>query len=225
MKENAKNLMSPFERWTHKFGISMAVIELIIMWGFPIVAAKIMGYSIQYGAVLAGVGSLAFIMMTFSIGEVLSFTPILGPGSLYMCFMTGNTSNLKMPSAISSLRAADIDTGTPEGDAVAMVSIAISTFVTTIVIIIGIILITPLTPLLTAPSLTPVFNNVIPAVFGALSGMSLIRYGKLSVTPLLVALVLSLGFQMGTNVTLPVCVAAAILVGRIMYNRERAAQK
>lgn len=81
--------------------------------------------------------------------------------------MTGNLSNLKTPCTITAREMAKAKAGTPENEIISTLSIAIRSLVTILVIFIGVILLVPLQPVLQNPVL-PAFNNVVPALFGAL---------------------------------------------------------
>ncbi len=59
---------------------------------------------------------------------------------------------------------------TKEGDIISTISVAVSTMVTTLILIVGMLAIVPLTPLLSAPALAPAFEHILPALFGGLGG-------------------------------------------------------
>ncbi|MDO5331723.1 MAG: hypothetical protein Q4E99_03505, partial [Bacillota bacterium] len=68
----------------------------------------------------------------------------------------------------NALEQADVKASTEEGEVVSTVAIAVSSIVTTLIIIVGVILIKPLTPVLNAPVLAPAFAQMVPALFGGL---------------------------------------------------------
>ena len=87
----------------------------------------------------------------------------------YLSFVTGNITNLKAPAALNALELAEADVKTEEGEVVATVAIAVSSIVTTLIIVLGVVLITPLTPILNSPALAPAFDQILPALFGGLN--------------------------------------------------------
>ena len=74
--------------------------------------------------------------------------------------------------------------GTPENDIVSTLSVATSSLVTTVVLAVGVLCLVPLRPVLENPALAPAFNNVIPALFGALAFKYFSKSLKLAVIPL-----------------------------------------
>ena len=42
------------------------------------------------------------LMASYVLSEMIAFPPILGPGSLYLTYITGNLQNQKIPCALVS---------------------------------------------------------------------------------------------------------------------------
>jgi hypothetical protein len=79
---------------------------------------------------------------------------------------------------------AKTEPGTPEHEIVSTISVAVSAITTTLVIIAGVIMLVPLQPVLQAEALLPAFNNVVPALFGALGLKYFLQSPKIAVVPL-----------------------------------------
>ena len=98
-----------------------------------------------------------------------------------------------------------------------------SGIVTTVIIIIGVILIVPLTPLLEAPILTPAFDMILPALFGGLAVAFISKNAKLSIAPIILMLALFIFVpalnQSTVGIMVPVGVIFTIAVARIMYKK------
>jgi hypothetical protein len=62
--------------------------------------------------------------------------------------------------------------------------------VTILVLALGVLLLTPLRPVLSSPALQPAFNNVVPALFGAMAYMYYRKDIRLALIPLAVMAVL-----------------------------------
>ena len=75
--------------------------------------------------------------------------------------------------------------GTAENEIVSTLSIATSAIVTTLVIVAGVVLLVPLQPVLQNEALLPAFNNVVPALFGALGIKHFLKSPKIAAIPLL----------------------------------------
>jgi hypothetical protein len=155
--------------------------------------------------------------------ETITFTPMLGAGGAYLSFVTGNISNLKLPCAINALEQNDVSINTEEGEIISTIAIATSSIVTTIIIIVGVILIVPLTPVLEAPILVPAFEQMLPALFGGLGVAFVSKNWKIAVAPVLLMLVLFIfvpALNAGTvGIMVPVSVVFTIVVARILLKR------
>ena len=134
---------------THFYGRIWSVVSVVMMMVFPIAAGAI--FDAWPTAQAIGIG-ITGILIYWAAGavEFISYTPLLGATSVYLGFVTGNLSNLKVPCALSCLDAENVKASTDEGDIIATVSTAVSSIVTILVIIFGVILIaaTPLAELL-----------------------------------------------------------------------------
>ena len=76
------------------------------------------------------------------------------------------------------------DVGTPENEIVSTISVAVSAIVTTLVILVGVIMLVPLQPVLSSAVLQPAFNNVVPALFGALALKYFAKSPQIALIPL-----------------------------------------
>ena len=80
--------------------------------------------------------------------------------------------------------------GTKENDIVTTLAVATSSLVTMLVICIGVILLIPLTPVLQNPALEPAFENILPALFGALAAQYFAKSFKITGLPLILMTIL-----------------------------------
>ena len=99
-----------------------------------------------------------------------------------------------------------------------------SSIVTTLIIILGVLLITPLTPVLNAPVLAPAFAQILPALFGGLGVVFISKNWKISVAPVLLMLALFIfvpALNAGTvGIMVPVGVLFTLGVSRILYKKN-----
>ena len=163
--------------------------------------------------------------MYWAVGlvEVFTYVPMLGAGGTYLSFVTGNISNLKLPCAVDAMERADVKPNSEEGEIISTIAIAVSSIVTTIIIIIGVILIVPLTPVLESPVLEPAFNMILPALFGGLAVVFISKNLKLSIAPIILMLCLFIfvpALNAGTvGIMVPVGVLFTVAVARFMYKK------
>ena len=162
--------------------------------------------------------------MYWAVGVIETFTyvPMLGAGGSYLAFVTGNITNLKAPAALNALELVGADVKTEEGEVVSTIAIAVSSIVTTLIIVLGVVLITPLTPLLNSPVLAPAFDQILPALFGGLGVVYIARNWKIAVAPVLLMLILFIsipGLGSYVGILVPVGVLVALGVSRILYKK------
>jgi hypothetical protein len=175
-------------------------------------------------------GLLSIAPMYWAVGmiEVITYVPMLGAGGSYLGFITGSLTMLKVPCTLAALDRAKVKSGTPEGEAVATIAVAVSSITTLFIIFAGVLLIVPLTPVLEAPALSPAFDQLLPALFGGL-GVALVGKNlKIAVAPIvtMVALfVLVPSLANSAAIFVPVAAAIAIAAARIMYKRGWLEQK
>ena len=175
---------------------------------------------------LSGVlkGFLAIGPMYWAVGtiEVLTYVPMLGAGGSYLGFITGSLTMLKVPCTLTALDKAEAKSGTDEGEVVGTIAVAVSSIVTLVIIFIGVLLLTPLTPILESETLSPAFAQILPALFGGLGVVLISRNWKIAIAPiasmvLLFVLVPSLASS--GSLFVPVAAAIAIAAARLMYKR------
>ncbi len=172
-----------------------------------------------------GKGLVATMPMYWAVGivEIFTYVPMLGAGGTYLSFITGNISNLKLPCALDAMERAGVKATDEEGEVISTISIAVSSIVTTLIILVGVILIVPLTPILEAPVLEPAFAQILPALFGGLGVVFVSKNVKLAIAPILLMLILFIfvpALNAGTvGIMVPVGVLFTVGVARIMYKK------
>ena len=200
---------------------NLSVMAALLL--FPIVVTLLFNAAPDWKALALGL--IATAPMYWAVGaiETVTFTPMLGAGGAYLSFVTGNISNLKLPCAINALEQNEVSVNTEEGEIISTIAIATSSIVTTIIIIIGVILIVPLTPILEAPVLAPAFEQMLPALFGGLGVAFVSKNWKIAVAPVLLMLVLFIfvpALNAGTvGIMVPVSVVFTIVISRILYTK------
>ena len=134
----------------------------------------------------AGKGFLAvgLVWTVSSIVEYLVYTPMLGAGGSYLAFITGNLINMKIPCAMNARELTNAKTGTAENEVISTLSIATSALVTILVLAVGVVLMIPLQPVLQSEVLRPAFDNVVPALFGAMACRYYRKEPRLALVPL-----------------------------------------
>ncbi len=125
-----------------------------------------------------------FILGYVAIGliEAISYAPLLGTSGQYISFITGNISNLKLPCAVNAQNIAKSKQGSEEQEILTTISIAVSSIVTTLIILIGLIPLALFQEEIVT-TLNPISPYVIPAIFGGLTMVLAAKYFKIAVIP------------------------------------------
>ena len=190
---------------------------------FPIILCIIFKAVPDWNGLLKGL--LATLPMYWAVGiiEVITYVPMLGAGGSYLSFVTGNISNLKLPCALEALQNSGYDANSEEGEIISTISIAVSSIVTTIIILLGVLLLVPLSPVLENPALAPAFDQLLPALFGALGVVFISKNWKIAIAPIVLMLILFISIpalNAGTvGIMVPVSAVFTIGVSRILYKK------
>ena len=206
----------------HKTGRIWILSALAMLLAVP--AAICIYYSAwpPIGGVLKGLLSIVPIFWTVGVIEVFTYVPMLGTGGSYLGFVTGNLANLKVPCALNSMDRAGVQPGTDEGEVISTLANATSSIVTTLIIALGVLLLSQITPVLESPTLQPAFENILPALFGALGVVFVSKDWKIAVAPLLFMVTLFLlvpSLSSAVGILVPVGALIAIGVARVLYKK------
>ena len=209
----------------HRDGTIWNIGMMLLLLAFPFAVWIIFGEGPDWQGL--GLGLLATGPMYWAVGvvEVITFIPMLGAGGSYLSFVTGNISNLKLPCAINALENAEVDAKSEEGEVVSTIAIAVSSIVTTLIVALGVLLIavTPISKILEEEALKPAFDQMLPALFGALGVALISKNWKIAIAPIALMLVLFV-FVPALNsgmvgIMVPVGVIFTIAFSRLLYKK------
>lgn len=218
MKKNMSYMDS-----VHHFGRIWGIVIGILILAVPLVLCFVFSAVPRWDALAKGL--VATLPMYWAVGfiEIFTYVPMLGAGGTYLSFVTGNISNLKLPCAVDAMERAGVKANSEEGEVLSTISIAVSSIVTTLIILLGVIFIVPLQPILENPVLEPAFEMILPALFGGLGVVFISKNVKLSIAPIILMLVLFIfipALNKGTvGIMVPVGVVFTVLVARFMYKK------
>ena len=217
MNENSES--ARFERINHiigrltlPVGFALTFLPLLILW-------QKFGIGPELKALGQGIISISALMAPVSLVEILTFTAMLGSGGMYMAYLTGNITNLKIPSAAMAMDVCDAQPGTEKSEIVSTIAIAGSVIASEIIIVLGVLLLVPMEGILANPTLKPAFEQILPALFGAIGIFYVLKEWKVVVVPLVLAIALNLAGDFPTAVTIPVCVLFSVIAARIMFKK------
>lgn len=208
---------------THLSGRVGLLLGLVLLIGAPFAMGIALDAMPDMSAFAKGLAQISIIYIPSCIVEFLIYMPMLGAGGSYLAFITGNLINMKIPCALNARDIVGTEAGTPENEIVSTLSIAVSSLVTIVVIALGVFLIIPLRPVLEAPVLQPAFNNVVPALFGAMAYKYFRRGKQLVAIPLILMSVLFICMpNLISNVGFLMLISGAITIAHsfILFRRE-----
>ena len=212
--KDRNEIIAKYERGTHMLGRTVSALTLLMLLGAPFLIASWMGTAPDLGAVGRGFLAVGLVWTISSVVEFLVYTPMLGSGGSYLAFITGNLINMKIPCAVNARDLAGVKAGTKENEIVSTLSIAVSSLVTILVLALGVLL------------LQPAFDNVVPALFGALAYKYYRKSLKLALWPLLLMSALFIlvpSLQSQTSILIIPSGALAILLAWLKYRKDQKA--
>ena len=213
-----------FNRQLHRIGRITMLLMIAALLCVPFAFGALNGVSPDWAGFLDGIIKVGIIYYPTSIVEFLIYTPMLGVGGSYLSFITGNVTNMRIPCAMNATAIAKTEPGTAEHEIVTTIAVATSAITTTLVIVVGVIALAPLQPVLQSAILQPAFNNVVPALFGAL-GMQYFRKslrltaGPLALMSILCIVIPSLATQ--TSTMMIPCGALALVLAWVLWKRDK----
>ena len=225
-EQSKKQYLETYTNRTHTIGRISCAITLIMLLGAPFLMGLFLGALPDLGAVAKAFLSVGLVWTLSSVVEFLVYTPMLGAGGGYLAFITGNLINMKIPCAVNARDIVGVKSGTPENEIISTLSIATSSLVTILVLALGVLLLAPLQPVLQSPQLQPAFENVVPALFGAMAYKYYRGSMKVAITPLVVMSVLFMLVPSLTGSTSFMIIPSGVMaigIAYLFYKKQRAA--
>ncbi len=213
-----------FNNGLHRIGRFTLILATILLIAVPLVIGVINGVSPDWVGFFKGFANVGIIYIPMAVVEFLIYTPMLGVGGSYLSFLTGNVTNMKIPCAMNAKTIAKTEVGTPEHEIVSTISVATSAIVTTLVIVVGVILLVPLQPLLQNEIISPAFDNVVPALFGALGLKYFIKSPKIAVIPLVLMCLLCIfvpSLISQTSILMIPSGILALIIGYVLFKKGK----
>lgn len=219
-----EQFFTEFNNGLHRLGRMTLLVAVAMLIAVPIIIGSINGVSPSISGFLSGFAKVGLIYIPVAFVEFLVYTPMLGVGGSYLSFITGNVTNMKIPCVMNSKEIAGTESGTPEHEIISTISVATSAIVTTLVIIAGVVLLVPLQPVLQSEMLMPAFNNVVPALFGALGLKYFIKSPQIAVVPLFLMSALCIFVPAAISQTSLLLIPSgglALLIGYVLFKKDK----
>ncbi len=226
MYEDKNKLFEQYNRGTHRYGRVACVLTLVMLLSAPFLIGRYLGAMPDLAAFGKGFLAIGLVWLVSCVAEYLVYTPMLGAGGGYLAFITGNLINMKIPCAVNARDIVGVKAGTPENEIISTLSIATSSLVTILVLALGVMLLIPLQPILQSPVLQPAFDNVVPALFGAMAYKYFRRNLDIAVIPfVLMSLLFILVPSLTSSTSFMILPSGgiAILIAWLQYKKKAGA--
>lgn len=174
------------------------------------------------GTLLGALFAVWAIFVVIGLIEPVVYYPMLGFGGTYMSFLVGNVLNLRVPVAMTAQEVVGTRPGSPEAEVVSTLGIAGSLISCQLVLIVGMLAFLPFLDGLkgTGSSLGLALDQVLPALFGALGGVYILKHPRLAAVPLVLGLGIALiRDNIPYSVVIPPMVILSVWSARVMYKR------
>ena len=222
---NEKELFfQEFNNSMHRLGRLTLIVMTALLLAVPFLYGSINSVSPSVGGFLSGLAKVGLIYYPVAIVEFLVYTPMLGVGGSYLSFMTGNVTNMRIPCVMNAKDIAGTEAGTPEHEIISTIAVATSAITTTVVIVIGVICMVPLQPILQSEVLLPAFNNVVPALFGALGLKYFAKSPQIAIIPLVLVSLLCIfvpSMISQSSLLMIPCGALALAIGYVLFKKGK----
>ncbi len=214
---------SLYEQKIHTWGRISLILAILMFMAYPFIASIYFKVTPDFTLVLQGLLAVAPVYWTVGAIEAFTFGPMLGSGGAYLGFVTGNLTAMKVPAALRAMQIADVEPNSEKGEVISTIAIAASSIVTTLILVLGMLLLNTLRPVLESPTLAPAFANVLPALFGGLAVVFLSKNWRIALTPMILMLVLFLikpSLSSAISLLIPISAAITMVVARILYKKN-----
>lgn len=159
--------MSDYMKNTYRYGIIATLIAMGLMLGIPAIMCTIYGMWPQWSLIASVAGPLMALFVPTALAEQLTMIPI-GGTTCYLNSILGNVMNIKFPCYLSAVDTVDATPGTEEADVMGMIAVTVSGMVTMIIVVLGVILLTPLKPILQTENVATATTYILPALYGSM---------------------------------------------------------
>ncbi len=211
-----------YQEKTYRYGTFWIWSAVVVVLTVPTAIALYYNAWPQGEDVLKGLLGVAPIYWTVGVIEVITYTPMLGTGGTFLAFVTGNLTAMKVPVALNAMENARVRQGSEKGEVISTIAVATCTLVTTVIITLGVLLLSYLSPVLNSELLKPAFDHILPALFGGLAVVYVSKNWKVALVPLVAMIgififIPSLASSVG--VLVPVGILISLGASRFMYRR------
>lgn len=179
-----------YNRSIVRVGRSTMVLGAVACLLPPLLMAVYFGFFPGWAAVIAGAISQISVSGAFYFSEPISYYPIVGTSGLYLSILSGNSVNMRIPAAATSIEASGFKTGTREGAIMGTIGMAISVYVGILFVFLATIMGQTIISNLPG-NVQRILGLIIPALYGGIFGQFAMKSWKTAVWALSISLVMT----------------------------------
>ena len=223
---NEKKSIS-YNQWVHRFGIISGIIISILMMAFPVLCSMVFGVWPSIPAIMPALISAVVWLLPYWISQTLGFMQSMGPGALYSSYVTGNTTNLKLPAIMATQSICGVEPCSEAAHCVAVLASGGSAICVMLILTIGVCFSGAVAPLVNSPTFAPAFQYAVSALFGSVVATNICDKKKIGfwVAPFLTALFFCYCTEISSSWYMLFAIVASIIVGRIYYVQQEKKEK
>ena len=211
--------LSPFMNRVHFMGRLASILSILVFGG---VGVAICTYFHIFPSFQKFISSWVFVFILLLVSGIMEFAvslPILGSGATYISFITGNVSNMKLPSITAAMSAAGVKQGTEEHEVLSIISSVVGSLLVIVAITLVVAFSDFFAPVLEWEPIQPAFNYIMPAICGLMIAGPLVQNPKLVLPVLAAGTVAVLVTNNSTMVVMVVCIVVAMIL-YFIYGRK-----
>lgn len=227
MAKNDNNTLSPFMNAVHTTGRISTILTLASFLAAGLLICSHFHYFPTLPTFIAATLPIFVTIFGNNIGDYFASIPMLGPGAAYISYITGNITNMKIPSILGTMRALNVDRESEEYDVLSIIAAAVASILVMIMLAIIVLFSGAIRPILEFPILQPAFSNTTPAIYAILlvgfvrKSPNLCLITSLLIIPVIIFLNPITNNLAGTFASLIISGGAAVLI----YRRKAKSQE
>jgi len=191
LKDKHMNGMEVFYDKAHFWGRLTIWLVVILSILLPLYLSFVLGYHPGWGVIISAYIAYAALMGLAWTMEPILYYPTLGVSGTYLAFLTGNISNMCLPSAAAAQHSIGAEPGTKKGEIAATLGIGAASLVN-ITILIPIIFGGSYLLSVLPESAQSMLQYILPAIFGGILGQFAIKKPLYAVVGIIVAITITL---------------------------------
>ena len=207
----------------HRCGVIWDIGALLVLLCVPAAFCLYLDVGPNLKALGSAMLKLIPLYWPVALIEIFTYVPMLGAGATYLSFVTGNIPNLKLPCGLNAMESAGVRPNSDEGEVISTIAVGVSSITTTVIIAVGVIAFSPVLPLITADgsAFKPAFEQVLPALFGALGASYFVKHWRLAFAPIITGVVVLVFVPtLPAGTLMFVTIVASVLGAVIIYRKD-----